>query len=321
MSNPDRKAEIEEQRKRLMAEAGSVDVPDDAAAQTPDPQPPPATTEPPASAAEQAEPPKADEAPAPESVEKLKALVDQYKSRAEKRDKDLERGLHTTLAEKKKLEEEKRALEAEIAAIKAMKTAVTDVELDDDDDDLPEVTSRIKPVLGQVESLKRELEDLKRQQQETLKRREEEESMAFATRHFNTVREKHPDAALFLADDTSELRLAFLEWTQDKEPEYAEAATDALGKSPAFVARVLTEFKRDIGLDKKVESPLLGDLAVRAGAPARPSAPNPEDTAVFTEAQLGTMNLENEMFKLRGNREAQAAFMAKVRRSIAKHGG
>ena len=311
MFNPDRTAEIEAELKLLESHAPEEDVPaSDAIPPVPPVEKPAETTV----------PPKEDkpEETAQEDVSKLKELVERYKQRAEKRDKDLERGLHSTLAEKKKLEEDKKALESEIAALKASKIAPDPI-VDEEEDDFPEVSQRIKPVLGEVERLKLELAELRKQQEANRKRAEEEEAMAYATKHFNAVREKHPDAALFLADDSSELRLALLEWVQDKEPEYAEAATDALGKSPAFVARVLTEFKRDIGLDKKVESPSLGDLAVKPGAPAKPAPVKNEDTDVFTAEELE--NVSNLLYINRNKPEVLAALEKKLDRTFKSMGG
>ena len=313
MSNPNREAELDEQIKLLEAEANES-VPDEAAApeveapvEAPLPNDPPAKTE-------------TTEAIPPEEADRLKGLVEKYKARAEKRDKDLERGLHTAIAEKKQLEEAKKQLEAELEALRHRASTTVDEPVDEDDD-FPEVTARLKPVRSELDMLKAELAEMRKDRETFTKRQEEEAFRAAAERHFSEVSAKHKDAALFLGDDDSDGRKAFLAWAEDQEPEYYEAATNAMSKSSAFVSRVLTEFKREIGLDKKVEAPGLGDLAVKAGAPAKPAAPKPEDTEVFSAAQLNSMNLEDELFKRRNDQKAQDAFMAKVERSIAKHGG
>ena len=313
MSNPNREAELDERIKQLEAEA-IESVPDDAA--TPEPEPPvetPLPNDPPAE-------PEVKEAIPPEEADRLKGLVEKYKARAEKRDKDLERGLHTAIAEKKQLEEAKKQLEAELEALRHRVPTTVDEPVDEDDD-FPEVTARLKPVRSELDMLKAELAEMRKDRETFTKRQEEEAFRSAAERHFSEVSAKHKDAALFLGDDDSDERKAFLAWAEDQEPEYYEAATNAMSKSSAFVSRVLTEFKREIGLDKKVEAPGLGDLAVKAGAPAKPAAPKPEDTEVFSAAQLNSMNLEDELFKLRNDQKAQDAFMAKVERSIAKHGG
>ena len=313
MSNPNREAELDEQIKLLEAEANES-VPDNAAApeveapvEAPLPNDPPVKTE-------------TTEAIPPEEANRLKDLVEKYKARAEKRDKDLERGLHTAIAEKKQLEEAKKQLEAELEALRHRAPTTVDEPVDEDDD-FPEVTARLKPVRSELDMLKAELAEMRKDRETFTKRQEEEAFRSAAERHFSEVSAKHKDAALFLGNDDSDERKAFLAWAEDQEPEYYEAATNAMSKSSAFVSRVLTEFKREIGLDKKVETPGLGDLAVKAGAPAKPAAPKPEDTEVFSAAQLNSMNLEDELFKRRNDQKAQDAFMAKVERSIAKHGG
>lgn len=313
MSNPNREAELDEQIKLLEAEANES-VPDEAAApEVEAPVEAPLPNDPPAE-------PEVKEAIPPEEADRLKGLVEKYKARAEKRDKDLERGLHTAIAEKKQLEEAKKQLEAELEALRNRVSTTVDEPIDEDDD-FPEVTARVKPIRSELDMLKAELAELRKDRETFAKRQEEEAFRSAAERHFSEVSAKHKDAALFLGDDDSDERKAFLAWAEDQEPEYYEAATNAMSKSSAFVSRVLTEFKREIGLDKKVETPGLGDLAVKAGAPAKPAAPKPEDTEVFSAAQLNSMNLEDELFKRRNDQKAQDAFMAKVERSIAKHGG
>ena len=313
MSNPNREAELDEQIKLLEAEANEG-VPDNAAApEVEAPVEAPLSNDPPAKT-------EATEAIPPEEANRLKDLVEKYKARSEKRDKDLERGLHTAIAEKKKLEETTKQLQAELEALRtSRKTAA--VEEVDEEDDFPEVTSRVKPVLNQLEMLKAELAELRQDREALTKQREEELFQAQAARHFAEVTSKHSDANLFLGDDASEYRQAYLVWAEEQEPEYYEAATNPLSKSAKFVARTITEFKREIGMDKKVETPGLGDIAVKAGAPAKPAAPKPEETDTFSPAQLNSMNLEDELFKRRNDQTAQDAFMAKVERSIAKHGG
>ena len=313
MSNPNREAELDEQIKLLEAEANES-VPDNAAApEVEAPVEAPLSNDPPAKT-------ETTEAIPPEEANRLKDLVEKYKARAEKRDKDLERGLHTAIAEKKQLEETTKQLQAELEALRASRTTAPVAEVDEEDN-FPEVTSRVKPVINQLEMLKAELAELRQDREALTKQREEELFQAQAARHFAEVTSKHPDANLFLGDDASEYRQAYLVWAEEQEPEYYEAATNPLSKSSKFVARTITEFKREIGMDKKVETPGLGDIAVKAGAPAKPAPPKPEETDTFSPAQLNSMNLEDELFKRRNDQTAQDAFMAKVERSIAKHGG
>jgi len=129
--------------------------------------------------------------------------------------------------------------------------------------------------------------------------------------HFARVASVHNDAADFFNPE-KDIARALEGWAHSQAPEYLEAVTNPVSKSPEFVARMLKEFKQEIGLTKKAVKPDLGDIAVQKNAAPTIPAKKPEND-VFTADEL--KRLPQMIAANRGNAEALAAIDAKLERT------
>jgi hypothetical protein len=265
------------------------------------------------------------EVPVEEQKEDTKALLEKYKQEAEawrerskKRDADLERGLHGTIKENKELMEKIESLQTQIASIGKPKQ-------DDEEEDLfPEVTAKISPLRSDLDFIKKELASLREERSKFIQEAENARLQAAADKHFGEVKAKHEDAYDILCDDESPLRKAALGWALNRSEEYGDeylqALTDVMSKSSKFVSRVISDFKKDVGLDKQVAKPSTGDIAVKAGASTKPKTEPAEDLKdVFSESELA--NIGNLIHQNRNNPDALKAIEEKLERTHKVMGG
>ena len=247
-------------------------------------------------------------------------LIAKFKEEAEaaaKRKKEMEAGMTKAFQEsaeyKKALKErddELARLKAELDAARIQKeTEELDSTLWEGYDDIgknvkTEIARDRAKILAEIEDLKR----VARQEAEAIKAQAEQRKMED---HFARVASVHNDAADFFNPE-KDIARALEGWAHSQAPEYLEAVTNPVSKSPEFVARMLKEFKQEIGLTKKAVKPDLGDIAVaKSSAPTIP-AKKPEND-VFTDAEL--KRLPQMIAANRGNAEALAAIDAKLERT------
>jgi len=247
-------------------------------------------------------------------------LIAKFKEEAEaaaKRKKEMEAGMTKAFQEsaeyKKALKErddELARLKAELEAARIQKeTEELDSTLWEGYDDIgknvkTEIARDRAKILAEIEDLKR----VARQEAEALKAQAEQRKMED---HFARVASVHNDAADFFNPE-KDIARALEGWAHSQAPEYLEAVTNPVSKSPEFVARMLKEFKQEIGLTKKAVKPDLGDIAVQKNAAPTIPAKKPEND-VFTDDEL--KRLPQMIAANRGNAEALAAIDAKLERT------
>lgn len=247
-------------------------------------------------------------------------LIAKFKEEAEaaaKRKKELEAGMTKAFQEsaeyKKALKErddELARLKAELDAARIQKeTEELDSSRWEGYDDIgkavkAELAIERARILAEVEEAKR----IATQEREALLKQAEQRKME---EHFARVAAVHSDAADFFNPE-KDLARALEGWAHSQAPEYLEAVSNPVSKSPEFVARMLKEFKQEIGLTKKAVKPDLGDIAVQKNAAPSTPAKKPE-LDVFTDAEL--KSLPQMVAANRGNAEALAAIEAKLERT------
>ena len=247
-------------------------------------------------------------------------LIAKFKEEAEaaaKRKKEMEAGMTKAFQEsaeyKKALKErddELARLKAELDAARIQKeTEELDSTLWEGYDDIgknvkTEIARDRAKILAEIEDLKR----VARQEAEAIKAQAEQRKVED---HFARVASVHNDAADFFNPE-KDLARALEGWAHSQAPEYLEAVTNPVSKSPEFVARMLKEFKQEIGLTKKAVKPDLGDIAVAKSATPTIPAKKPEND-VFTDDEL--KRLPQMIAANRGNAEALAAIDAKLERT------
>lgn len=247
-------------------------------------------------------------------------LIAKFKEEAEaaaKRKKEMEAGMTKAFQEsaeyKKALKErddELARLKAELDAARIQKeTEELDSTLWEGYEDIgknvkTEFARERNKILAEVEELKR----IANAERESMKQQAEQRKME---EHFARVASVHNDAADFFNPE-KDIARAFEGWAHSQAPEYLEAVSNPVSKSPEFVARMLKEFKQEIGLTKRAVKPDLGDIAVQKNAAPSTPAKKPE-LDVFTDAEL--KSLPQMIAANRGNAEALAAIDAKLERT------
>ena len=247
-------------------------------------------------------------------------LIAKYKEEAEaaaKRKKEMEAGMTKAFQESAEVKKALKERDDELARLKAelenariqKETEELDSTLWEGYDDIgknvkTEIARDRAKILAEIEDLKR----VARQEAEALKAQAEQRKMED---HFARVASVHNDAADFFNPE-KDLARALEGWAHSQAPEYLEAVTNPVSKSPEFVARMLKEFKQEIGLTKKAVKPDLGDIAVQKNAAPTIPAKKPEND-VFTDDEL--KRLPQMIAANRGNAEALAAIDAKLERT------
>lgn len=241
------------------------------------------------------------------------------KKGAEKRNKELESGMHKAFEEKKalgrELDETKakldeiQQLKAELEALKAKTLAPSpaptpsaDIAFDPTfEEEYPDVAAQLKKVLSQalpkatapIQSVMAEIEAIKAKELES---RAEAEVKA----HFMAVSAQHPDAGKFFTDEA--LSGAVMAWADTKAPIYADILAQPIKYRPQDVAYVLSEFKKETGVAKPVvkAKPVTGDIAIKTGTPTTPStSTNAEyltdnELANYDKIMSGILRIRNE---------------------------
>ena len=247
-------------------------------------------------------------------------LIAKYKEEAEaaaKRKKEMEAGMTKAFQESAEVKKALKERDDELARLKAelenariqKETEELDSTLWEGYDDIgknvkTEIARDRAKILAEIEDLKR----VARQEAEALKAQAEQRKMED---HFARVASVHNDAADFFNPE-KDIARALEGWAHSQAPEYLEAVTNPVSKSPEFVARMLKEFKQEIGLTKKAVKPDLGDIAVQKNAAPTIPAKKPEND-VFTDDEL--KRLPQMIAANRGNAEALAAIDAKLERT------
>ena len=247
-------------------------------------------------------------------------LIAKYKEEAEaaaKRKKEMEAGMTKAFQESAEVKKALKERDDELARLKAelenariqKETEELDSTLWEGYDDIgknvkTEIARDRAKILAEIEDLKR----VARQEAEALKAQAEQRKMED---HFARVASVHNDAADFFNPE-KDIARALEGWAHSQAPEYLEAVTNSVSKSSEFVARMLKEFKQEIGLTKKAVKPDLGDIAVQKNAAPTIPAKKPEND-VFTDDEL--KRLPQMIAANRGNAEALAAIDAKLERT------
>ena len=247
-------------------------------------------------------------------------LIAKYKEEAEaaaKRKKEMEAGMTKAFQESAEVKKALKERDDELARLKAeLENARIQKETEQLDssrwegyDDIgkavkAELAIERARILAEVEEAKR----IATAERDALLKQAEQQKMAD---HFSRVAAVHNDAADYFNPE-KDLARALEGWAHSQAPEYLEAVLNPVSKSPEFVARMLKEFKQEIGLTKKAVKPDLGDIAVQKTATPTTPAKKPE-LDVFTDAEL--KRLPQMVAANRGNAEALAAIEAKLERT------
>ena len=169
-------------------------------------------------------------------------------------------------------DELKKRLEALEALVNKSKEKSSDEEDDEDilaytRENFPELERRIaKSEKLAAERAKKEVEETLAERLKPLEdlrsKNEEDKQRVIAARHFSEVQAAHSDAADYF-DDTK-LGKAFKAWAQTQPKLVSSAALYPLSNDSSDVAYVLSQFKREAGLEKR-KAPATGDLASSVG--------------------------------------------------------
>ncbi len=247
-------------------------------------------------------------------------LIAKFKEEAEaaaKRKKEMEAGMTKAFQESAEVKKALKERDDELARLKAeldnariqKETEQLDSSRWEGYDDIgkavkAELAIERARILAEVEEAKR----IATQEREALLKQAEQRKME---EHFARVAAVHNDAADYFNPE-KDLARALEGWAHSQAPEYLEAVSNPVSKSPEFVARMLKEFKQEIGLTKKAVKPDLGDIAVQKSAAPSTPAKKPE-LDVFTDEEL--KRLPQMVAANRGNAEALAAIEAKLERT------
>lgn len=219
---------------------------------------------------------------------------------AEKRRRDSESHLTPVQQEAAKLRKENSALEDKIQELSAKLDSLAGTisksknfapESDILDTDFPDVAEGLNNRLARLkQELKEEaireareaiLKDtVSRDDFKSLKSRlEEEADAAEARRHFLDVKSLHDDAGAFFDKDA--LRPAFAEWAKTQSPEYENVVNFPRSFTPRFVASVIAQFKKDVGMVREAAKPSLGDRVARATPAPNVTPDKPKEAEEF----------------------------------------
>jgi len=210
----------------------------------------------------------------------LEAEVDAARAVKQKRDHDLEVGLHGALQAKSKLEQERDTLLAELNEKKAELTKINSSKpfelpgnILEEVGEFPEVQSAIVKAVSFAnrqaeEKFNRELEAIKTKLQDATKSVETDKRAAFIAAHFAQVKAKHADAADYF--DPEKLGGAIKVWAKETQPPVVSRILDeAANFDPEDVVSVLENFKKAISAPGK-KNPVPGDAASKLGHDAAP---------------------------------------------------
>lgn len=325
-----RQAEYEAAQKELLALADSNNgeeiVPDNAANQIPE-----GDSVVPADAANA-------ETEKPQNTEPVKDLA-YYQKLAEemakkaadaeaikqKRDADLERGLHEKISESKRLqaelEDRDRKLEELQRALgsKNVEEAFDSEAVASLDEEFPDLSPHVKKMLStalakQNQTFEHKLKAYEESVSQVVSKLKQEEAAANANIHFAQVKAKVEDAEKYF--DANGLGSVIRAWASDGKPGYfAKVLSAPTSFDPSDVAYVISEFKKECHTNPPI-APKAGDSLVKVGHESSPTTSQESQTATEYEWDHFDEILRGLLAK--GDRKGIAAFHAKMQRSLSK---
>jgi hypothetical protein len=223
----------------------------------------------------------------------LEAEVEEARATKQKRDHDLEVGLHGALQAKSKLEQERDALVAELAIQKAENAKINSgkaFELPNDilaeADEWPEVQSAIRKAVAFAnrqaeEKLSKKLEEVTSKLQDATKSVETDKQTAFRNVHFAQVQIKHADAADYF--NPEKLYGAIRVWAKETQRPVVTRILEAPTTfDPSDVIGVLDDFKKAIEVPGK-KTLVPGDMASKVGHDGIPQPGGDSDEYISDE--------------------------------------
>ncbi len=204
-----------------------------------------------------------------------KAEYEKIEAVKNKRDKDLEKGLHTTLQVKSELEKELEAARAKAAEVDALKAEIERLRLSQTkggitlepefEDAYPDIASQIKYAVAKVQTdAEQRVEELRKLISTQQERLENERKNAAVQEHFLSVQAVHPDASEYF--DPTKLGGAIHAWAATKADVVESILSNPANFKPKDVAWVISEFKKETGLAVKPKvKPVTGDLSIKTG--------------------------------------------------------
>ena len=193
--------------------------------------------------------------------------LEKGKEVAEKRQRDSQSALTPALQANAELRKEIEKLTEEVANLKAKMSkpsSKSDSEPDDAEEDEDEFTAEL--ALKVAKKLERKLEDrlkpIEEQREASRKQLNEESERNALVEHYNTVKSVHADVDDFLGANADKAHgKALWAWAQEQPKWVISAVAEPPKSDPFIVAEVLTKFKNDVGLNRRKETPSLGDIA------------------------------------------------------------
>lgn len=220
--------------------------------------------------------PGPDTPPEPEPVKDAdywKAEYQKIEAVKNKRDKDLEKGLHTTLQEKSSLEKELESVRNKASEVDALKAEIERLRtnqvpevmtLDPDfEDSYPDIAVQIKGIAARIQSTAdQRLDELRKEITSQRDRIEAERKNAVVQEHFLNVQAVHADASEYF--DPNKLGGAIQAWASSKAEVVENILNNPAAYKPQDVAWVISEFKKEVGLTTK-HKPVTGDISIKTG--------------------------------------------------------